>query len=126
MGWATELTTTLLFNRKTYTNKYQVESDLDLVKDNIAKVRQSLVALAVTTEPAKVIHVEDDESVIDVVVESANELIDSLMELTYERDKLEILLDDWNDCHDKDGKPRNTPEGFEPPYIDGDFINEES
>lgn len=125
MGYTTELTTTILFNRKTYKDKWRVEDDLKEVNDDIAKVRQALVALAVTTEPAKVIHTEEDESVIDVVIESANELIDSLIELTAKRDNLETLLYEWNGCHDKDGKPKNTPEGFEPPYIDGDFINEE-
>lgn len=124
MSYGTILTTDIYFNRKTYKDKWQVERDLKEVNENISKVRQALVALAVTTEPNKVIHVEDDDSVIDVVVESANEHIDSLMELTTEKDNLELLLDEWDDCHDGAGKPRNCPETFKLPYIDGDFITD--
>lgn len=124
MGYGTTLTTDIYFNRKSYNSKYAVECDLKEVNENIDKVKQSLLALVMTTEPNKVIQVEEDEYVIDVMVESTNELLVSFTELIIERDNLSTLLEVWDECHDKSGNPIRAPKGCCGPYIDGDFIND--
>ena len=123
MGYGTTLTTDIFFNRKSYTSKCQVECDLQEVNEKIAKVKQSLLALVMTTEPNKVIPAAEDEVIIDIMVESTNELLVSFAELIIERDNLSTLLEVWDECHDVNGNPIRAPKDCGGPYIEGDFIN---
>ena len=122
MSWETNLMVHLRYNRKSYTSKYEVESDLEHINDMIKYHTTRLHNLAIMTEPKKFI---DEE--YDPLQWISNEVKDSLEELEeyyVDKYKLELLLEYWDKCHTKEDEPIHAPEsvGWDDAYIDGDFI----
>lgn len=94
MSWETRLFTSIEFNRATYNDKYDVESDLD----------ESNPYLEITNE--------------------YEQQLDFLKELLIKKYKLCILLNEWDNCHDINGLAINPPDiiKYNTAYLDGDFI----
>lgn len=122
MGWATYLTTTLEYNRKTYNNYYDVENDLDEINDMIKYYEQCIKNIAIITEPKK--FCEEDEDPLSYIQNKTNEYLEELKNCYIDRYKLNILLSVWNDCHDKDGNTIQMPDNISltSSYLEGDFI----
>lgn len=129
MGYGTYLTTDLYYNRKSYTSRYEVENDLDDVRQIISNLKTRLRTFAFMTEPQKFMDKEEYSDPMWFIEHEINEILEELDEYIVEEYKLSILLEHWEHCHTKDGKPILPPEGFghwNTAYIDGDFIAPES
>ena len=132
MGWETDLVTSISFNRETYQTKYQVEQDLKDVNKSIQDIKGYISDFATMTEPAKFMPKDEDDdlSPYEWVQQTLKALFEELDSYYYDKFKLEILLDDWDKCHTKKGKPI-IPKGQirkilygDIAYIDGDFIED--
>lgn len=130
MGWETDLITSISFNRETYQTKYQVEEDLKDVKQSIQDIKRYISDFAMMTEPEKFMPKDENNetSPFEWVHGTLDSLFEELDGYYYDKVKLEILLEDWDKCHTKDGKPI-IPKGKmrkvlygNIAYIDGDFI----
>ena len=117
MGWATYLTTTLTFNRETYKSKYEVETAIEENKDMINYYKSKLYNLAVMTEPQKMMP-KDCEEPLWWIQKEFEEYYEGLTECIVEGWKLSILLDEWDKCHDSNGKPIKRELSIQ--YVDGD------
>ena len=120
MGWDTSIYTDISFNRKTYKHKSEVEEDIEELKDSIEQVKKDLLKLVYITEPRKFMSKEDLE-MADVdrwLEEKFNDDWEMLQNDIVELWKLEILLGEWDNCHDKAGNPIRRHISVE--YEDGD------
>ena len=61
MGWSTELFCNISFNKKTYNSLYDVERDIEECKDLMKVCVDKLRALALMTEPQKMLNCADCE-----------------------------------------------------------------
>lgn len=122
MSVNTNLYTKIVFNRKTYNSKIEVQNDLETAQELIAKTKERIKFFGFMTEPEK--YKPEDETSFWFVDNSLDVLIEELQELTITEYKLEMLLNKWDLCHDVNGV------GIAPPaqteknksYIDGDFV----
>lgn len=117
MGWATYLTTDITFNRQTYKTKYEVETAIKENKDMLNYFKNKLNNLVVMTEPHKMMP-KDCEDPLWWVQKEFEEYYEGLEECIIEDWKLGILLEEWDRCHDKDGKPIRRELSIN--YVDGD------
>ena len=104
MGWSTTLITSINYHKKTYNDKYTVEMDLRQTNDAIEYNKKRLAALVNMTEPKKFMCQEDIEehvSPLDWINSEYTEIMESLEELYYDKWKLELLLEDWDKCHNE-------------------------
>lgn len=127
MGWATYLFCNITFNRETYKSKYEVMSDLEDAKKAVQQSKQRLYALAVMTEPYKVLVCETEDSVepaLDAVNREYNDAMEDLEENLFKQFKLEYLEENWDTCHTKKGLAIPPPKKmrWDAAYLDGDFI----
>ena len=126
MGWSTELFCNISFNRKTYNNLYEVESDIEEMKDILQRYKDKIKAYAVMTEPDKMIKFDDEsyDNLLSQVNDEVSDMLEEMEEYYYELIKLEYLRDNWDNCHTKEGLAINAPEEitWETAYLDGDFI----
>ena len=123
MGWETTLTTHLRFNRKTYNHYYEVENDLDEVREIINRQWKDMRSLAYMTEPKK--FCEEEETPVMFIEQSLRDIQEILEEYIVEEYKLRCLLEDWDKCHDKEtGRAIPDPEGvsWDSAFLDGDFV----
>ena len=81
MGWSTELFCNISFNRKTYNSLYEVESDIEEMKDTLQRYKDKIKAYAVMTEPDKMIKF-DDESYDNLLSQVNDEVSDDNTETT--------------------------------------------
>lgn len=124
MSWATNLFCNIEFNRKTYNYKYEVEQELEDITKQIETCKQSLRDLAVMTEPNKFYNKEEYVSPYDFVHQEFNSSIELLEELVVEQYELNLLLYNWDKCHNKDGLAIDPPEDihWNTAFLDGDFV----
>lgn len=128
MGWCTELFCNIHFNKKTYNSLYDVERDIEECKDLMKVCVDKLRALALMTEPQKMLNCADCEGnaidPIDLINTEFNRLIEEYNEYQYDLIKLEYLSDNWKNCHNEKGLAINPPEGisWNTAYLDGDFV----
>lgn len=122
MGWATYLWTDITYNRQTYNSKSEVYSSLDEENNMIKYLEQKLKDLAVMTEPKKFCPEEDDP--LAWVMNSVKETLEELEESYIERFKLDLLLENWDKCHNEEGYAIERPENvsWDASYLEGDFI----
>lgn len=123
MGWSTELWCRVSFNRETYNTKWQVEQELEELNKSIERYKKCLCSLAVMTEPNKFFPEEED-----LLFKIESEIMDTLemYELDiYKRDKLELLLENWDYCHNEKGLAIDPPENidYNTAYLWGDFVH---
>lgn len=123
MSWQTDLFCTITFLGETYDRKSTVEDELMGKKRAIRIVEQRLRDFALMTEPEKFYDKESYESPYDFIDRELRDNFEMLQELHEEAYKLQLLLDNWELCHDKDGYPVTPPWGWEDrAYIEGDYI----
>lgn len=125
MGWSTELFCNITFNKKTYNSLGSVESDLGNVEDMIKYNESLLRDLALITEPKKMLNLDEDEDVLSKIRIMLNEAFEELHDLYIEKYKLELLIDCWSNCHNKDGLAIDPPENisWDSAFLKGDFVN---
>lgn len=122
MSQGTNLYTRIRYAGKTYNNKYEVEQDLESVRQRRDRALSDLLALAFMTEPQKFC---GDESPEWYLKHRVAELTEEIEDCATEDYRLTKLLDEWEHCH--------IPEsglGIAPPtamvhdstFIDGDFV----
>ena len=123
MGWATYLMYTMEFCKETYKTKYEVEQEIEESKRIIEVCEKNLYSFGIMTEPNKFCPEENDP-----ILWIRNEIEDNiqiLKEETIKLYKLEILLENWDKCHDEKGDaiiPKDK-ELWNKVYMDGDFID---
>jgi len=124
MSWSTELFCNISYNRKSYNSKYEVQSDLDNIENEIKTCKQELRDLVIMTEPEKYYDKEDYNSPYDFVHRRFEENIELLNELYIDRWKLCILLEEWDHCHNKEGLAIDPPENvhWNTAFMHGDFV----
>lgn len=127
MAWYTDLFCKITFNGKSYNDLYDVEDELDTTDKIIKNVENELFGLVMMTEPSKMLSktIEDDEcDAIDALQTRFDRCIESLEEYYADKNQLEILKENWNNCHNEQGLAIAPPDemGWDDCYMDGDFI----
>lgn len=124
MGWSTNLFCNIIFNKETFNSKYQVEQKLKEAKESIQYYKDRLLSLVMITEPEKFFDLEDN-NLIDQMRYELSDILGELEHYYVTEYKLELLLDNWDNCHDKEGYAINPPNdiAWDTAYLDGDFIN---
>lgn len=128
MGWESTLYTALSFRKETFENKYQVQSKIDGLNRSIDMNKAELRDLAMMTEPGKMLRhddMEDGVTASDLVLDRFNSCIEIIEEDIAEREWLLLLLEKWDDCHDKEtGLAIPPPDDWkwDTAYFDGDFV----
>ena len=125
MGWGTYLVTPMYFSKETYKTKYEVEKALNEVKETISHCKARLKNFAIMTEPQK--FCPEDMDPMSWIESEVEEILEAL-EWAYTDDyKLTMLLDRWDDCHDKNGNAIIPPKPYKlwrMNFCGGDFIKE--
>lgn len=124
MGWGTTLYTSLYFSRETFRTKYEVESALNDAKKMRDLYKDKIKAMVYMTEPNKYYSAEEGD-ILEQVQNDLDIQFEELERYEYEITKLEILLEKWDKCHNKDGKAICPPEDmpYDTCYLHGDFID---
>lgn len=124
MSFATELFCNITFNRTTFNDKWEVKDKIEDLDRSIKSSEDRLKDLALMTEPNKLLTKEDDEGYIYVISREVKDNLELLEEYYIERYKLELLLDNWEECHTKKGLAIYPPKNvIYKSYLCGDFVN---
>lgn len=123
MSWSTELFCNIHFNRQTYNSKYDVEIQLEEVNNWIITLKDKLRDLAIMTEPRKYCD-EETENPYYFVINQFQDCMNDLEDSIVEKYKLELLLYNWDACHNKEGLAIDPPEGihYDTAFLSGDFV----
>lgn len=75
------------------------------------------------TEPRKYCD-EETQNPYYMVVNEFQDAMNNLEEAMYDKFKLELLLDNWDDCHNKEGLAIDPPEDihYDTAFLSGDFV----
>lgn len=124
MSYSTDLWCCISFLRKTYKTKEDVQEDLEEARNNIRAAKETITKLVYMTEPNKFFKASGGESVLDIVAEELQSAFDSLEEAQIEECRLTILLDEWENCHDENGKAIQPPDNIDcmTAFISGDYL----
>lgn len=128
MGWESTLYTSLSFRKETFETKSQVQSKIDGLNRSIDMNKAELRDLAMMTEPGKMLKYDDMEvglTASDLVLDRFNSCIEIIEEDIAEREWLLLLLEKWDDCHDKEtGLAIPPPDDWtwDAAYFEGDFV----
>lgn len=121
MSQSTRLFTTINFAGKTYNSLKEVENELQDIEIRINDLKSNLRVLAYMTEPNKM--KPEDVTVSEYLEANVNYLYTEFEELFVKRYKLEMLLDEWDKCHNNEGLGINPPDDVKyKSFIDGDFV----
>ena len=123
MSYSTDLWCCISFLRKTYKTKGDVQEDLDDARDSIRTAKETITKLVYMTEPSKFFN-SGSESAMELVNYELQSAFDSLEEAQAEECRLMILLDEWENCHDSDGKAVQPPDNIDcmTAFISGDYL----
>lgn len=123
MSWSTELFCNIHFNRDTFNFKYQVENKIDQVTEEIRTCEDDLKTLGFMTEPNKFFD-KGDGDIANQLSVRIEENLELLQEYYVQKYKLELLLENWDNCHNDKGLAIDPPEGVEwdTAYLYGDFV----
>ena len=121
MSQSTRLFTTINFAGKTYNYLDDVRVELQDIETRIAEIKSNLRVLAYMTEPNKM--KPEDATVSEYLDANVNYLYTEFEELFVKRYKLEMLIEEWDKCHDNEGLGINPPDDVKyKSFIDGDFV----
>ena len=121
MSQSTRLFTTINFAGKTYNSINDVRIELQDTEIRINDLKSNLRVLAYMTEPNKM--KPEDATVSEYLDANVNYLYTEFEELFVKRYKLEMLLDEWDKCHNNEGLGINPPDDIKyKSFIDGDFV----
>ena len=125
MGFGTTLYTGIYFHDENYDNVIDVQNRINEVKAIINNYKERMKMYAVCTEPKKFF--KDEKDIFLAIHNKIDEYFEILEEYYIELYKLELLLNKWESCHDKEtgyGKlPDPEQKLFSKSFIRGDFIN---
>lgn len=126
MGFGTTLYTGIYYSHQIYKTKEEVQAKIDELDKGICTCQQDLHRWAAITEPAKMWkqdEAEPGETPLSWMINTVQSDLDALEELLFEKSKLELLLCEWDNCHDQEGNPIPLPEGCngEKSFIESDF-----
>ena len=121
MSQSTRLFTTINFAGKTYNSLNEVRIELQDIEIRINDLKSNLRVLAYMTEPNKM--KPEEASVSEYLDANINYLYTEFEELFVKRYKLEMLLDEWDKCHNNEGLGINPTDDIKyKSFIDGDFV----
>ena len=123
MSWSTELFCNISFSRETYNNKFEVEDKINELERCILIAKNDLRDLVIMTEPNK--YCPEGDDTLCWVINTYKDVLELIEEYTIELYKLNLLLDNWDKCHDINGLAIAPPENitYKSAYLSGDFIN---
>lgn len=124
MSWSTELFCNISYNRETFNSKYEVEDKLNTVNKYINDCKKVLRDLAIMTEPNKFFNDNPDSDPYNQITINFEDTIELLEEYYIEKYKLLLLLDNWENCHNKEGLAIYPPDNIDwnTAYLHGDFV----
>lgn len=122
MGWSTELFCNITFNRETFNSKREVEERIEELERYSQMSRDRIRDLAMMTEPQKFCPEN-----YDPLIWIRNELqdaLDALDECSIDLYKLNLLLENWEICHNEEGLaiPPPIDVDCDTVYLTGDFV----
>ena len=121
MGWSTELFCNVTFSRETFNSKSEVEERIEEIERYSQSVRDQIRDLTMMTEPQKFCPEN-----YDPIIWLRNEIqdsLDALEECTIDLYKLNLLLENWNSCHNEEGLAIEPPEVVrQNAFLEGDFV----
>lgn len=121
MSQSTRLFTTINFAGKTYNSINEVENELQEIEERIGDLKSNLRVLVYMTEPNKM--KPEDATVSEYLDANVNYLYTEFEELFIKRYKLEMLIEEWDSCHNNEGLGINPPDNIKhKSFIDGDFV----
>lgn len=121
MSQSTRLFTTINFAGKTYNSLNEVKNELQDIEISINDLKSNLRVLAYMTEPNKM--KPEDATVSEYLDANVNYLYTEFEELFVKRYKLEMLIEEWDKCHNNEGLGINPPDDVKyKSFIDGDFV----
>lgn len=121
MSQSTRLFTTINFAGKTYNSLNEVRVELQDIEIRINDLKSNLRVLAYMTEPNKM--KPEEASVSEYLDANVNYLYTEFEELFVKRYKLEMLIEEWDKCHNNKGLGINPPDSIKhKSFIDGDFV----
>jgi len=122
MGWETNVPTMLTFSKETYNSEYQVESEIEDLKKQIADLREDLVIYAMGNPKD---FVENEDSTIMSVKELVKDTLELLEDDYYKLWKLECLLKNFKcrggDFVENPDYEKNIKEWLDESYINGNI-----
>lgn len=130
MGWGIYLYPQIYYSKVDYRTKWDVERAIDETKKVIKMLEEKLLSLVMTTEPNKMMPKDEECSPSEWLLFEYRNIMegydDSLKGYYYELWKLELLLENWDGAHNKEGKAIHPPKGsfieWDRAYMHGDFI----
>ena len=122
MSWSTELFCNVSYNKETFNSRMEVEDKISELDKYIETCKKALRDVALMTEPAKFIN--EDTNPYYFVTGQVEENLELLEEYIIEKYKLEILLDNWDKCHNEKGLAIYPPDNIDwnTAYLHGDFV----
>ena len=121
MSQSTRLFTTINFAGKTYNSLNDVRVELQDIETRIEDLKSNLRVLAYMTEPNKM--KPEDATASEYLDANVNYLYTEFEELFVKRYKLEMLIEEWDKCHNNEGLGINPPNEIKyKSFIDGDFV----
>lgn len=121
MSWSTELFCNITFNRETFNSKSEVEERIEEIERYSQSVRDQIRDLTMMTEPQKFCPEN-----YDPIIWLRNEIqdsLDALEECTIDLYKLNLLLENWNSCHNEEGLAIEPPDVVrQNAFLEGDFV----
>lgn len=130
MGWGIYLYPQIYYSKVDFKSKWDVEREIESLKQVIKMLEQKLLSLVMTTEPRKMMAEDEECSPSEWLLLEYRDLMEgddsSLKSFYYDLWKLELLYENWDNAHTKDGKaispPKNSFKEYNTAYMDGDFI----
>ena len=125
MGWSTELFCNVSYNKETFNSRGEVEDKISDLDKNIESCKKTIRDMALMTEPSKFMSKDSDESPYYFVTEQVEDNLELLEEYIIERWKLSLLLENWDNCHTKEGLAIYPPDNvdWKTAYLHGDFVH---
>lgn len=122
MAWYTDLFCCVEFYKETYNTKEEVESELDEAIESIKNAKTHLRDLVFITEPKK--FCDEDEDPNFYLSNNYDDWMEILEESIVKKYKLELLLENWNACHNEKGLAIHGPKDitYETAFLRGTNI----
>lgn len=124
MGWSTDLFCNITFNKETFNFKYDVESKIDDLNNLINFIKDRIKSFVIMTEPNKMLGEEERKDPLFYLSNTLKEYLEELEDCIIEKWKLEMLLENWDKCHNEDGLAIDPPENIDwrTAFLNGDFV----
>lgn len=131
MGWGIHLYPQIYYSKVDFRSKADVEDEIESTKRIIKMLEDKLLSLVMTTEPSKMMSKDEECSPSEWLLFEYRHIMDdtecSLKDYYYELWKLELLYDNWDNAHNKEGKavkpPKDSFKEWDQAYMTGDYID---